>query len=233
MNTRDQRTTPAEHAGERLLKRLGVAGRGAELESTPSLLGGMTSAEEDELASVLTRRVLESKAPETEAPAALPLRRIRPKGRTWGLGSGIAIAASLAFGWLAREEPTSYRLEATGSDSEYRGAEQRSDALPVHHTGSRLAFVLRPSQQPRRLGVPRVALVGKDVVRELNPTWESAESGAFRLEARVGELLSDRIGETTLAFTVAPSREAAVVWPGPEDDPEPDMMIYRFEILKE
>lgn len=231
MNTGKGRTTPEERAGERLLNRLGAAAREKDFASLPSVEREMSPAEEDALAEMLTARVGEARAQTHELGAEA--KRSRGWRRTWGIGSSLAIAASFALSWIAREDPTKYRLEATASDLEYRGAHEESSTLPLHHTGSRIAFVLRPSQRPRRLGVPRLAELRDGVATELRGRWDSAASGAFRLEARVGELLPDRVGEVTLAFTVAPSAETSVRWPASDEAPSTDISIYRFKIRRE
>ncbi|MEO1233166.1 MAG: hypothetical protein AAFZ18_30150 [Myxococcota bacterium] len=226
---------PDERAGERLLNRLGSIERdpSADLPVLPS--DEMSPAEEAALAERLTLRAGASGEPEPQKrPAVAEPRRGRWKGRAWGVGSGLALAASFAFSWLAREEPTKYRLETTGSDLRHRGELRDTRALPVHHTGSRLAFVLRPSSRPRRIGVPRMAeLRPRGPARELEGEWVSAPSGAFRFESRVAELLPERLGDVTLAFTVAASRDAPVRWLNSQEADQADVMIYRFKILEE
>lgn len=216
-------STVDERAGERLLARMAEVDRIDNAESDDfALLDPMTDAEEVGLVDVL----LQAQRPARSATA-------RPAKPWWRRGpplGAFALAASFALLWWSpgTEEPR-YRLETSSADARMRG-KAPTDGWPRHHQGSRVAFVLRPDRRAEASLEPRLVELTETGPVPLTVTWQTAPSGAFRVESQVAELLPDRTGVITLAFSVAPPGEA-VAWPADTRAPvPPSVMTYRFEI---
>lgn len=205
---RTRATTPEEHA---------------RIDAMLVALQPLDADEEERLVAAVSAAIVPELAvrPAAELPANVVPLAPRVRRNVWLGGAALALAAAAAILLVVRTGPAlpSYGVEVSGGARVERGAEEATERFGFD---DHLVVVLRPREQVEGAVVAHVHRVEGERLVRLDVPLDVSATGAVRLDARVGDLVSTP-GPAEIVITIAETPHAP-------EDPGVVRHSVRFEV---